>query len=340
MITNRFFILPLVLSLKYSNSFINNGLGGIRVKRNLFSAFYKKKLIDSNSGTGFNMYSTGISSKVLRNLAPKYLPKTPNQELYSKFLTDSNVPVVLGVGPAGSGKTLFACITAIKELMSGNIQKIVLTRPIVAVEEEELGFLPGDINRKMDPWTRPLFDILLEFYQQKDIDLMIQSGVIEISPLAYMRGRTFKRCFIIADEMQNSSPNQMLMLTTRLGERSKLVITGDLKQSDRSISNGLVDIMQKVRNYQSFHNNPVSMIQIVEMNHTDIRRSDVVSHILNVYDDKYSIFNGNVGVDAINSDCEKDNQIFEDSSKYDSKHFYDNDAAMIPISHIVKGVNG
>jgi phosphate starvation-inducible protein PhoH len=182
-------------------------------------------------GTYFRMLSMRSSSddkggsnknKKQKSLAPKYLPKTANQKIYCNCLSDINASIVLGVGPAGTGKTLFACTSAIQMLQRGDIHKIVLTRPVVAVEEE-LGFLPGNMVMKMDPWTRPIFDIFLEFYAQKDIDAMVQSGTIEISPLAYMRGRTFKRAFIIADEMQNSSPNQMLMLITRIGDGLSLI---------------------------------------------------------------------------------------------------------------------
>jgi phosphate starvation-inducible PhoH-like protein len=233
---------------------------------------------------------SGNGKNALRTIAPQYKPKTVNQELYLQYLRDKNFPVVFGVGPAGCGKTLFACITAVNELISGNIQKIILTRPIVSVEEEEIGFLPGNLVSKMDPWTRPIFDILLEFYQQKDLDLMLNSGIIEISPLSYMRGRTFKNAFIIADEMQNSTPNQMLMLTTRIGENSKLIVTGDLNQSDRLVNNGLSDIITKVAAFGSSE----PLIRIIRLNHTDVRRSLVVSQILEIYGGGSTVNNSNV----------------------------------------------
>ena len=246
----------------------------------------------SNGGLGVGLSNRGglgsgagadNSAAAVRNIAPQYTPKTINQELYMKFLNDPKYQIVFGTGPAGCGKTLFACITAVQELMSGNVKKIILTRPIVPVEKEEIGFLPGNLINKMDPWTRPIFDIFLEFYQQRDLDLMLHSGIIEISPLAYMRGRTFKRCFVIADEMQNSSPNQMMMLATRMGERSKLVITGDLKQTDRDQLNGLSDIVQRIHAYDKKFND--SMIKVVEMNHADVLRSPVVVQILDMYND-------------------------------------------------------
>ncbi len=225
--------------------------------------------------------------------AELYKPRTENQALYVKYLTDISTPIVVGVGPAGSGKTLFACNQAVAALRAGFVQKIILTRPIVPVEED-IGFLPGSLINKMDPWTRPIFDILLEFYPQKDIDSMLHNGVLEISPLAYMRGRTFKLAFVIADEMQNSSPNQMLMLTTRIGEQSKLVITGDLAQSDRGSMNGLADFIGKIRAYEKTvhtdlvettrkHDKESLGIRIVEMENQDIQRSPIVAKLLKIY---------------------------------------------------------
>lgn len=163
----------------------------------------------------------------------------------------------------------------------GITNNIVITRPVVPVENEDIGFLPGDIQHKMDPWTRPIFDIFSEFFSQKEIKSMISNRVIEISPLAYMRGRTFKDTFIIADEMQNSTPSQMLMLSTRIGENSKLVITGDLKQSDRNSQNGLFDIIQKIKSYSASKNN--INISMIEMDIHDVQRSPIVKQIIDIY---------------------------------------------------------
>jgi phosphate starvation-inducible PhoH-like protein len=263
-----------------------------------------------------------------KNLAPVYRPRSENQRQYVSYLNDDSVPIVFGIGPAGCGKTLFACTTAVDGLKRGLYQKIVLTRPIVPVEEEELGFLPGTLVKKMDPWTRPLMDIFLEYYKQHEIDFMIGSGVIEISPLAYMRGRTFKQCFIIADEMQNSSPGQMLMLTTRIGDGSKMVITGDLKQSDRSAENGLLDIMNKVKSYKSNVENEKDIgIEIVEMNQGDIERSPIVTTILKIFT---PIEKGNlVSFNKPNSSI----------LVVDKKNNFNNDAALIPLSDISKNFN-
>ena len=223
-----------------------------------------------------------------------YSPKTPNQTTYLQFIQDNSLPIVFGIGPAGSGKTLLPCVHAIKLLKDGHIDKIVITRPIVAVEEEDIGFLPGNINKKMDPWTRPIFDIFKEYYSQNTIHSFLQSGKIEISPLAYMRGRTFKNSFIIADEMQNSTPNQMLMLTTRIGDNSKMVITGDLNQTDRSTdNNGLSHFIQKFNFYilNSFYDHSTIPIKTVFFKNKDIQRSPIVSQILDIYTSKFPINN-------------------------------------------------
>jgi phosphate starvation-inducible protein PhoH and related proteins len=213
---------------------------------------------------------------------PIYAPRSENQEKYVSSLSNISVPIVFGIGPAGCGKTLFACVKAIEGIRSGLYKRIILTRPIVPVEEEEIGFLPGNLVKKMDPWTRPFMDIFLEYYQQHELDQMIHSGIIEISPLAYMRGRTFKQCFVIADEMQNSTPTQMLMLTTRLGEDSKMVLTGDLKQSDRTKANGLYDIVSKIKHYEKKKDLDLG-IDVIEMDEEDIQRSPIVSKILMFY---------------------------------------------------------
>ena len=215
-----------------------------------------------------------------RTLSQTYRPKTPNQKHYATHLHSPNTSIVLGIGPAGCGKTLFACVTALDQLHKGHIEKIVLTRPIVPVEDEEIGFLPGTLANKMDPWTRPMFDIILEQHSPQELAAMLKNNVIEISPLAFMRGRTFKNSFIIADEMQNSTPNQMLMLTTRLGTNSKLVITGDLKQSDKTHQNGLRDLMHKLRLPE---NQVREEIKMVEMQYEDVERSPIVKTMLDIY---------------------------------------------------------
>jgi phosphate starvation-inducible PhoH-like protein len=181
-------------------------------------------------------------------------------------------------------------VKAISLLKSDAINKIIITRPAVSVEEDH-GFLPGNINKKMDPWMRPILDIFEEFYSKSEIDLLLKNGNIEISPLAYMRGRTFKNTFIIGDEMQNSSPNQMIMLTTRLGINSKMVLTGDLNQSDKLENNGLKDLLNKVKIYYKS-----SMVKFIEFKDDDIERSEIVKEIINIYN--YNNNNRNYDVDS------------------------------------------
>lgn len=287
----------------------------------------------SHSRTFFhNMKKESGDFKSLSNF---YKPKTVNQELYVKYLNDQSTKILFAVGPAGTGKTMLACNQAIKELKSGNIQKIVITRPVVPVEEEEIGFLPGNINKKMDPWTRPIFDIFYEFYQKKDVEAMLYNNVIEISPLAFMRGRTFKHSYIIADEMQNSSPNQMLMLTTRIGEGSKMVITGDLKQSDRGINSGLQDFINKHKTYTNYLNrigNETKMgIDIIELTKNDIERSKVINKLLEIYE-----FNENSVLrkdETPKSTPEQINTANEVSKPVIT--WTDDDAALIPIHHML-----
>lgn len=207
------------------------------------------------------------------------LPKTLNQETYINLLTDPSKLIVFATGPAGTGKTMLAMLAGIKALKEGEITKIVLTRPAVGVDDERHGFLPGDLNQKMEPWTRPLFDVLAEYYDKKDIVKMLDEQIIEISPLAFMRGRTFKRSWIIADEMQNATPNQMKMLLTRLGEDSKMVVTGDTKQADRKDpENGLLDFKGLVESYKN------SMyVSGIELTGKDIQRHPAVLEILKIY---------------------------------------------------------
>ena len=206
------------------------------------------------------------------------LPRNKHQESYLFKLNDDTKNILFAIGPAGTGKTLLAVQMGIKLYQEGKIDKIIVTRPAVSVDED-LGFLPGTLNEKMAPWTRPIFDVLGEYYQQKDIENMLYEGVIEISPLAYMRGRTFKNAYVIADEMQNATQNQMKMLLTRLGENSKMVVTGDLNQADRLKDNGLVDFIDKIKGHRLSH------IDAVYFDSHDIERHDAVKEVLDIYGD-------------------------------------------------------
>lgn len=204
------------------------------------------------------------------------LPRNLSQETYLHTLADAKKHIVFAVGPAGTGKTLIAVKMAIKAFKDRNVDKIVITRPAVSVDEQH-GFLPGTLEQKMEPWTRPIFDVFEEYYHPKQIASMMSEGVVEIAPLAYMRGRTFKNSYIIADEMQNATPSQMKMLLTRIGEGSRMVVTGDLQQADRMKSNGLLDFTTLVRDRNPKH------ISICKFDKGDIERHEAVKEVLEIY---------------------------------------------------------
>ena len=203
--------------------------------------------------------------------------RNANQKLYLTKLYEEATSIVLAIGPAGTGKTMLAVQFGVKLFQDGKVDKIVVTRPAVSVDED-LGFLPGTLNEKMAPWTRPIFDVLGEYYQTKEIAKMLEEGVIEISPLAYMRGRTFKNAYIVADEMQNATVNQMKMLLTRLGEGSKMVVTGDLAQADRVSDNGLVNFCNLLTGKSGLQH-----IDIIQFDNRDIERHNAVKEVLAVY---------------------------------------------------------
>jgi phosphate starvation-inducible PhoH-like protein len=203
--------------------------------------------------------------------------RNANQKTYLTKLYEESTSIVLAIGPAGTGKTMLAVQFGVKLFQEGKVDKIVVTRPAVSVDED-LGFLPGDLNEKMAPWTRPIFDVLGEYYQKKEIARMLEEGTIEISPLAYMRGRTFKNAYIVADEMQNATINQMKMLLTRLGEGSKMVVTGDLAQADRVSDNGLIDFCNLLKQKEYLEH-----IDIIEFDARDIERHNAVKEVLAVY---------------------------------------------------------
>jgi phosphate starvation-inducible protein PhoH len=204
-------------------------------------------------------------------------PKNKSQECYTTLLQDKNKKIVVSNGPAGTGKTLFATEYGIKFLLTGVYDKLIFTRPSVSVDED-LGYLPGNLEEKMAPWVRPIYDILYRFLSPREVIQMMDDKIIEISPLGFMRGRTFVNAWIVADEMQNSTVSQMKMLLTRLGENSRLIITGDLEQYDHNFEiNGLDDFLQRFKGKRS------SSISSFEFERSDIQREEVVKEILDIY---------------------------------------------------------
>lgn len=237
-------------------------------------AYAQTMEVTDNNTISFNSYSNKSYKKAV-NLIPKSL----KQEEYIDLLTDPNRTIVFATGPAGTGKTMLAVMAAIRAYKAGEVNKIVITRPAVGVDDEKHGFLPGDLNSKMEPWTRPIMDVMMEYYSPKDIARMLDEQTIEISPLAYMRGRTFKQSWIIADEMQNATPNQMKMLLTRLGDGSRMVVTGDTRQADRKENdNGLLDFQRLVERFQK-----LKYIAGVEFTGKDIHRHPAVAEVLKLY---------------------------------------------------------
>ena len=299
---------------------------------NFFKICKKSKPFD------FKHMELNMKRSKINNFNIFEVPRGLNQQKYNELLDNDYNSIIVAYGPAGTGKTMFACLKAITSLKKGDFDKIIITRPVVAVEED-LGFLPGNIVKKMDPWTRPIFDIFMEHYSKTEIDNMIYNNVIEISPLAYMRGRTFKNAFIIADEMQNSSPNQMMMLTTRIGKNSRMVITGDLNQSDKSKNNGLTDLISKLQIYYNFNNDTSggTKIKLVELDVNDIERSEVVKKMIDIYNYKTpQVVRTQIAQPQITTNTVINYNYTR--INYTNSNYINNDSALIPKSHAFRKI--
>ena len=239
---------------------------------------YEKRLNESENILTYKN-SQYLSSKENSKFDNKFsVPRNDSQKKFLDSLKKNDFKIVIASGPAGTGKTLFGIEQGIKNYLNGNYDKLIFTRPVVSVDED-IGYLPGTLEEKMSPWIRPIYDILYNFISPKEVENLIVEKIIEISPLGFMRGRTFKNCWIIADEMQNSSISQMKMLLTRIGENTKLIITGDLEQNDRKGEvNGLEDFIDKLKGRRS------DSISSVEFEKKDIEREDVVREVLEIYE--------------------------------------------------------
>ncbi len=224
--------------------------------------------VDELIGDGICVTATG---KIVR-------PRTVGQKKYTDGIKKNTI--VMGIGPAGTGKTYLAVAMAAKAFKAHEISKIILTRPAVEAGEK-LGFLPGDLQDKVDPYLRPLYDGLFEMFGADNFNKLMEKGIVEVAPLAYMRGRTLDNAFIILDEAQNTTSEQIKMFLTRLGNESKMVITGDVTQIDLpdSKSSGLIEAMKVLRN--------VDDIYIHKFNEKDVVRHKLVQDIVKAYE-KYN----------------------------------------------------
>lgn len=245
------------------------------MERNIMSrkqrAFKRENKNNTNTNTiQFNEYVTKKQNVTL-------IPRSVNQEQYIDQLLSPDNLIVFATGPAGTGKTMLAVLAALKAYKEGTIDKIIVTRPAVGVDDEKHGFLPGDLNAKMEPWTKPIFDVIHEYYNPKTVAGFLEEGIIEISPLAFMRGRNFHKSYIIADEVQNTTENQMKMLLTRIGEGSKMVLTGDLDQTDIHKKNGLKQFVEILSQNKS------NLITYTHFETKDIQRSEAVREVLRLY---------------------------------------------------------
>lgn len=202
-------------------------------------------------------------------------PRTANQAAFIESMNTHDM--VFGLGPAGTGKTFLAVAKAVSEMLAGNVDRIILTRPAVEAGEN-LGFLPGDLKEKIDPYLRPLYDALYDMLPADIVDKKLDSGEIEIAPLAYMRGRTLSHAVVILDEAQNTTGMQMKMFLTRLGEGSRMIINGDLTQTDlpRGVQSGLVEATHILKD--------VPEIGFVEFTEKDVVRHGLVSKIVKAYE--------------------------------------------------------
>merc|ERR1712127_727689 len=249
-----------------ANQFINNG--SIE-KKDIISSIDKfmieEKVINKNV------------SDIIKTPKKSVIPRSENQKDYVRALRQSDI--VISAGPAGTGKTFLAVAVGLTWVLDKKIERVILSRPAVEAGEK-LGFLPGDMKEKVDPYLRPLYDALYDLFGADKIDKKIETGEIEIAPLAFMRGRTLKNCFAILDEAQNATDTQIKMFLTRIGENSKLVVNGDPSQIDliNKSQSGLVKSKKHLKDLEE--------IKIIEFDHTDVVRHPLVSKIIKAYQKK------------------------------------------------------
>lgn len=243
---------------------------GVSTKTSDFHRFLKKVA----QGKADEIKELLDNPLILKIRKKSVIPRNLGQRRFLDLILKNDL--VFGIGPAGTGKTYLAVIAALYALLEGKVQRIVLARPAVEAGEA-LGFLPGDLEEKLLPYLRPLYDAMDEVLGPVDARKLVETGVVEIAPLAYMRGRTLSKCFAILDEAQNTTSSQMMMFLTRLGEGSKMVVTGDVTQVDlpHNQLSGLVEAKKKL--------SPVQGVNFHEFDHEDVVRHPLVSAIISAY---------------------------------------------------------
>jgi len=243
---------------------------GVSTKSSDFHRFLKKVA----QGKADEIKELLDNPLILKIRKKSVVPRNLGQRRFLDLILKNDL--VFGIGPAGTGKTYLAVIAALYALLEGKVQRIVLARPAVEAGEA-LGFLPGDLEEKLLPYLRPLYDAMDEVLGPVDARKLVETGVVEIAPLAYMRGRTLSKCFAILDEAQNTTSSQMMMFLTRLGEGSKMVVTGDVTQVDlpHNQLSGLVEAKKKL--------SPVQGVNFHEFDHEDVVRHPLVSAIISAY---------------------------------------------------------
>ena len=275
----RSYVIPTFYrKLKSSNAFRSQ----LVIKNSL------KKHIEQSYIYDDNMFPSKSYSKKHALLKQNNIITARNdrQQLYIDTLLTQNPSIVLATGPAGSAKSFLAVTVGIDRLLNNEYKRIVITRPTVPADED-VGYLPGAIDKKMDPWMQPLYDTFYKYYSVSEIKQLIANKVIDICPVAYLRGRTFEDSYIIIDEAQNCTVNQMLMILTRIGPNSKMVITGDLSQHDRKLEvNGLEDFIKRINYYKLTNNAEFIDISHIQFTEDDIVRHPVIKDIMKLYSDK------------------------------------------------------
>ncbi|MDC1296541.1 PhoH family protein [Alphaproteobacteria bacterium] len=235
----------------------------------------EEKIKDIKSMYSLNLQDTSQLDLFIQTKKRKIVPRSNNQKKYFDLLNKKNI--IFAIGPAGTGKTFLAVAKAVSALQKGHVKKIILSRPAVEAGEK-LGFLPGDLKEKVDPFLRPIYDALYEMMPSDQVDKKLNNGIIEIAPIAFMRGRTLEDCFVILDEAQNTTKIQMKMFLTRLGKNSQMVIVGDNTQIDliSRKDSGLLDAEDKL--------SKILDIGFIYLNDLDVVRHELVKKIINAYD--------------------------------------------------------